>query len=113
MILKEFVRRLSSHGRRDYDLACRWGGEEFLVLLNGVTLSDAVAFAERFRLYVSENPFEVGNQTLTVTVSIGVAEITLCAPYPERTIKVADDALYQAKLGGRNRVQYIEMPTMP
>ncbi|MBO9112451.1 MULTISPECIES: GGDEF domain-containing protein [Rhizobium/Agrobacterium group] len=104
IVLREFARRLSLHCRHDDDVTGRWGGEEFLALLSNMTLSEAAAFAERFCHSVSLEPFNIGDQEFSVTVSIGVAEIDLSAPRLDQTLKAADEALYEAKRRGRNRV---------
>jgi diguanylate cyclase (GGDEF)-like protein len=113
IVLKEFARRLSLHCRRDHDVTGRWGGEEFLALLNNMTLLEAVAFAERFCHSVSEEPFNIGDQEFNVTVSIGVAEIDRRAPCLDQTLKAADEALYEAKRRGRNRVHSFETNISP
>lgn len=103
-VLKEFARRLDAHSRQGQDIVGRWGGEEFLVILNNTALKDAVNFAERLRLLVSEEPFLFGDVVVSVSVSIGVAEIDSNDFLFEQAVKVADEALYVAKRGGRNRV---------
>ena len=87
--------------KRDNDTAARVGGEEFALLLAGVSDSKARQAAERIGLMISSVPVaDVG----TVTVSIGVAACPVHAN-SERSLYVASDtALYQAKNSGRNRV---------
>lgn len=90
---------------RQYDEVGRYGGEEFAVLLPGVTLEAAVAIAERLRQKISEASVTVDGNTIAVTASLGVA----CYPAPDINdmndlLKAADTALYQAKDGGRNQV---------
>jgi diguanylate cyclase (GGDEF)-like protein len=98
---------------RDYDLAGRFGGEEFALLLPQTSAADARRIAERVRDHIAEMPISVsdepGADTLQVTVSIGVAALGTTW---ERTtgsqltdlLAGADRALYQAKNAGRNRV---------
>jgi diguanylate cyclase (GGDEF)-like protein len=91
---------------RPVDLACRWGGEEFVLMLVGTSQADAVEVAERIRRRVGAEAISNGAR---ITISIGVAT---CRPVPPEqlasaltaTIGQADDALYRAKRDGRNRV---------
>ena len=82
----------------------RWGGEEFLVLLDAASLAEAAAAAERMRAAVGETPFAFGESRLAITASIGVAA------WPEgdefaRAVAQADAALYAAKREGRDRAR--------
>ena len=105
-VLKAVARALARQIRRD-DVVARFGGEEFLVLLRGLEPALAASVAERFRRSVEALLFEAGRAPERVTVSIGVA---VCdgqgAPRPrsEELLRLADDALYEAKRTGRNRV---------
>lgn len=103
-VLKGFADRLSLHCRRSQDVAGRWGGEEFLALLSDMPLEEAIRFADKFRLSVSETPFSVGDIEILVTVSIGVALVDDHAAPLDHAVQKADEALYDAKRGGRNRV---------
>ncbi|WP_232628857.1 GGDEF domain-containing protein [Methylobacterium sp. Leaf118] len=103
-VLKEFARRLAAHGRPGQDVVGRWGGEEFLAVLSNRTLDDAVGVAERLCREVSQTPFACGDRALTVTVSIGVAEMAGNGFFLEQAVTSADEALYLAKRSGRNRV---------
>jgi two-component system cell cycle response regulator len=104
-VLEEFAVRLASNVRA-VDLPVRHGGEEFVVVMPDTDTEDARRIAERIRLHVGGAPFRVrgGGELLTVTISAGVA--TSCGPddTPARLLKRADEALYEAKAGGRNRV---------
>ncbi|WP_333587613.1 PleD family two-component system response regulator [Phenylobacterium sp.] len=104
-VLREFAVRLASNVRA-IDLPCRHGGEEFVVVMPGARLEDAERVAERIRLHVAGSPFRVagGTELLTATISIGVAATHGSADHPEALIKRADEALYEAKNTGRNRV---------
>lgn len=97
--------RILNESARQYDEVCRYGGEEFALLLPGVTMVDAALVAERIRETLSANPVEVDGARITLTASFGVA----CYPSPEvstfdELLKAADTALYCAKGTGRNRV---------
>jgi two-component system cell cycle response regulator len=100
-VLREFAARLRSNLRVE-DVAARWGGEEFLVLLPMTDRKGAAAFADRIRAALSAEPFDLGNgQTGTVTVSAGSA--TSGAEDVEVLVQQADEALYAAKAAGRDR----------
>ena len=104
-VLREFAVRLASNVRA-VDLPCRFGGEEFVVVMPETALQDAERIAERIRMHVSGAPFRVagGKEVLSVTISIGVAATHGEADTPEHLLKRADEALYEAKASGRNRV---------
>jgi two-component system cell cycle response regulator len=104
-VLREFAVRLASNVRA-IDLPCRYGGEEFVAIMPGTLLEDAHRIAERIRRYISGSPFRVqgGAELLTVTISIGVAVMLGEGDTPEALLKRADEALYEAKAAGRNRV---------
>lgn len=90
---------------RDTDVLARWGGEEFVLLLCDTPTADAVALMERLRQAVQamQVPVPQGDGPITVTVSIGLARHTPADPLAG-TLERADQALYAAKAGGRNRV---------
>jgi two-component system cell cycle response regulator len=104
-VLREFAVRLASNVRA-IDLPCRFGGEEFTVIMPGARLQDAERVAERIRLHVAGSPFRVagGGELLTVTISIGVSSTIGENDTPELLLKRADEAVYEAKAAGRNRV---------
>jgi diguanylate cyclase (GGDEF)-like protein len=90
---------------RNYDIVSRFGGEEFLVILPKTMMKDAVVIAERIRRSVETTPLSVGDETVYLTISLGVAAIPAILPdSKEEFIKCADTALYEAKDKGRNRV---------
>jgi two-component system cell cycle response regulator len=104
-VLREFAVRLASNVRA-IDLPCRYGGEEFMVIMPDTSLQDAERIAERIRRHVAGSPFRVagGNELLTVTISIGVAATLGAGDHAEALLKRADEAVYEAKSAGRNRV---------
>ncbi len=103
-ILKGFASRVR-RVVRGADLLCRFGGEEFVIVMPETRLSTARLVAERVRARVAGSPFPIrgGAETLTITVSIGVAE-SHGGESPDALIRRADQALYLSKSGGRNRV---------
>lgn len=88
---------------RETDVAARFGGEEFVVLLPGATMNSARSFAERLRLRVEQSPVESSGGIVNYTVSIGCAFFKL-EENIEMLVARADEAMYQAKKAGRNRV---------
>lgn len=105
-VLKEFASRLKRN-IRGVDLACRFGGEEFVVLMPDTDYAQAELVAERVRQSISERVFEVNaGRPLAVTVSAGVTLNENASDTPESLIKRADVALYRAKREGRNRVVF-------
>jgi two-component system cell cycle response regulator len=86
------------------DLFARYGGEELVVLARDLGREEAKALAERFRRALSELRIEVGGGSISVTVSIGVALLSAADAGGIELIARADAFLYEAKLGGRNRV---------
>jgi len=96
---------------RAQDMLGRYGGEEFLVLMPSTDVSGALAAAEALRQAVAQTPCRHGEQTVAVTVSIGVcAGVLEPGDTWDQRIHAADQALYQAKQGGRNRVQWGALP---
>ena len=104
-VLQELASRLKQ-SIRNIDMICRIGGEEFVIVLPNTDTEVATKIADRMRRSISGKPFDVGakNGPLTVTVSIGVAAIESQSDTLEAILKRADEALYSAKRGGRNRV---------
>src|SRR5437867_4101106 len=90
---------------REMDLVCRYGGEEFAIILPGTHLKEALRAAQRAHVAVEQVSYRVEGADLRVSVSIGVAEV-LPDESLEAFIKRGDDALYSAKQGGRNCIYY-------
>lgn len=89
---------------RAEDVACRYGGEEFLILLPNMPLETAMMRAERWRQAVEELSVSLGNFSITFTISLGVAAYPEHGKTPDDLTRCADQALYRAKNDGRNRV---------
>ena len=104
-VLREFATRLRTNAR-GVDLVCRFGGEEFVVIMPDTELSMAYVVAERMRAEVAAKPFPIrgGSRAINATISIGVATLDGSTDTPAAMMKRADDALYSAKRDGRNRV---------
>ncbi len=102
-VLREFAYILQKDLRMT-DIVSRYGGEEFAILLPGLVLKEAVAVAERLRRRVEELVIRWGDDIIKVTASFGVAEVR-DGDRPETIIQRADEALYLAKLDGKNCVR--------
>lgn len=118
-VLRELARRMmTTIGEKG--IVCRYGGEEFAVLLPSVGLSDAAILAESLRAAIEKTPFDMKGvegapPSLLVTVSVGVSATDLpegAATSPEQLVQQADGAVYAAKRGGRNKV-CIHNPATP
>ncbi|MGA7432557.1 MAG: GGDEF domain-containing protein [Xanthobacteraceae bacterium] len=90
--------------KRDADVIGRIGGEEFALLLPETTDTAAAQFAERLRQQIRDCAPVVGGEKLPITVSIGIAGVTLTTSGIQPLLNSADQALYDAKHSGRNRV---------
>jgi diguanylate cyclase (GGDEF)-like protein len=90
---------------RPSDIVGRYGGEEFIVLLPGTNVDQARSAAEYFQQTLRSYPFAIGGHTFACTVSIGISEWNGIADDDfERIFRRADEALYEAKRAGRNRI---------
>lgn len=99
-VLVELARRITVT-IRDFDMLARFGGEEFVVAMPDAGSRIAGSVAERLRRVVADTPVVVGDLSIGVTISIGVAHTTQAAK-PADLLVLADDALYRAKGAGRN-----------
>jgi two-component system cell cycle response regulator len=104
-VLRQFAARIRATVR-GADLACRYGGEEFVVVMPDTMPDTAAAVAERLRVIVEVEPFVIrqGGLSLPITASIGMSSTVWGAQTPDGLLKEADQALYEAKHKGRNRV---------
>jgi diguanylate cyclase (GGDEF)-like protein len=103
-VLVEIAARLRRGIRQD-DILSRYGGEEFAVIVRGVTADDPLRIAERLRHQVGSSPIAVGDgQTVEVTISVGTATFPLHGTTQDGLVMAADRALYAAKCKGRNRI---------
>jgi diguanylate cyclase (GGDEF)-like protein len=102
-VLVAVVQRITST-LRSYDLLGRYGGEEFLIIAPGCDLELAEKMAERVRAAVENEPIDLGNDSATISLSLGVT-LGTAESDPEFLVAQADTAMYQAKRKGRNRVE--------
>lgn len=96
---------------RDMDVVCRFGGEEFMVLLNDVDMDGSMQIAERIRASIDAQPLRHKHGTIPITASIGVALSSESNGSPDQLITLADNRLYNAKHSGRNQVSNISPDT--
>jgi two-component system cell cycle response regulator len=103
-VLREFAIRIRK-SIRNIDLACRYGGEEFVIVMPETDMGVATMVAERLRRKIASEPFPIqdGAKQLPVTLSIGIAALG-AGDNVAAMLKRADQALYRAKRDGRNRV---------
>ncbi len=107
-VLRRLAETLTSSVRQ-CDLVGRYGGEEFMVILPESTIADAARTAERIRANVGNLQFIEEQENFAITVSIGVAGYPDHGEDTEKMLSCADNALYMAKSGGRNRVVAAEV----
>jgi len=108
-ILREFG-NLIRQSYRASDIYCRYGGEEFLILLPDMTLEKACKRTEHLREALAATPVVYGDSQIHVTASFGVAAFPQNGRTREELIAAADQALYAAKHNGRNQVQSYSVP---
>ncbi len=104
-VLREFATRIKK-SIRGIDLACRFGGEEFVIIMPETDMGVATIVAERLRRRIASErfPIQQGTNSLEVTISIGLATLDAADDNAGSILKRADQALYRAKRDGRNRV---------
>jgi two-component system, cell cycle response regulator len=103
-VLREFSTRLKRN-TRGIDLACRLGGEEFVIIMPDTDIARAYQVGERLRANVAAENFPVNPElAIRVTASVGISTLERAEDTPETMFKRADNALYAAKRRGRNRV---------
>ena len=109
-VLRE-IAAISKRSLRESDVICRWGGEEFLLLLKNCSLEKATSIAENLRATIAGNDFsrttDLAKGKLSLTVSMGDAEYK-SNESEDSMFERADVALYQAKENGRNSVYFSE-----
>ena len=103
IVLRETARRMLA-SLRSYDALGRYGGEEFLIVAPGCDLSQTAQLADRLRCNVSGTRIDSSGYSLAVTLSFGVADVSV-GQKPDEILRAADMALYTAKKHGRDRVE--------
>ncbi|MEM6290756.1 MAG: GGDEF domain-containing protein [Myxococcota bacterium] len=112
-VLKSLADRVAGTTRSE-DIFARYGGEEFALICRDVDALRAARAAYRIMETVNRKPFPIDEQTLPVTVSLGVADLgMLVEPTADALIEAADAALYVAKRNGRNRVEIYDPESEP
>jgi diguanylate cyclase (GGDEF)-like protein len=90
---------------RKIDILGRYGGDEFIILLPEIDLFAGAGIAERLRSEISKTPIKLKNELVHITISLGVAKATHNIHNLDHLIQKADQALYAAKLAGKNRIE--------
>lgn len=103
-LLRTLAALLASFAR-PVDMVARYGGEEFALILPNYVRSEAVSVAERIRQRVAAEPFVFQGKPTAATMSFGVASFPTDATQASQLVRAADERLYRAKHGGRNRVE--------
>jgi len=103
-VLKEFVNIIKSNIRSS-DILGRFGGEEFILILTNTKISGALKLAQRIKNEVQNHVFEYSQTTIKFTTSIGITSVSLHDSV-ETLLSRVDEALYDAKKKGRNRIEY-------
>jgi diguanylate cyclase (GGDEF)-like protein/PAS domain S-box-containing protein len=100
----KYLSSILSNNARESDIICRYGGEEFLVVLPGMSLDNALQRVESWRILFSEQPFKQADLLINVTFSAGISVFPEHSSDADKLIALADDALYLSKREGRNCV---------
>ena len=108
-VIREISRRLK-RTKRNVDIAGRYGGEEFAILLLDTSPDQALYFAERLRKVVERTPIEYEEHSIKVTISLGISQNGPEITTPKQWIEKADAALYKSKANGRNQTTFSSAP---
>ena len=98
------VGRILEDSVRESDVCCRYGGDEFAIILPNTDVMDAGALGERVRRKVAEYQFQYNSAKINVTVSLGIVPFNCTVNSASQMIENADEALYRAKNSGKNKV---------
>ena len=102
--LLQLIAERLQHYLRDKDNIGRWGGEEFICIMPDADIDTACNIAQRLCYDISEHPYIIDDQEITITASIGIANFPLDGNSPDDLFRIADATLYEAKKNGRNRI---------
>jgi two-component system cell cycle response regulator len=102
-ILMDFAKLIQSSIRKDMDWVGRYGGEEFLIVLNNTDVDNAYKISEKIRQLLENQTFQYGDLKVKITSSFGVYGLTTNKVNMEELIRSADKNLYEAKMNGRNK----------
>ncbi len=108
-MLVEIAKLLRKNSRKQ-DVVCRWGGEEFLILLPETPVAGAKVWAEKARAAIEAHQMTHNKQDIRVTMSLGISFYQCAKKNVKEIIKEADECLYLAKGNGRNRVESVDPP---
>ncbi|UCG35419.1 MAG: GGDEF domain-containing protein [Candidatus Omnitrophota bacterium] len=103
VVLREIAQSMKGN-IREIDFVARYGGEEFSIILPDTDRAGAILVAERISTLISQKKIKAFDETVSVTVSVGVAAYPENTVHPDVLIEIADKALYKAKTSGRSRV---------
>ena len=101
-VLKGFASLIMAE-KREEDIFCRYGGEEFVLIMPNTSKNAAFHVMERMRHLIGEHPFTGNDKTFYITFSSGISEINELNKHPKTLMEQADQALYKAKSSGRNQ----------
>ncbi|MGM8250251.1 GGDEF domain-containing protein [Clostridium perfringens] len=104
-ILRDFAKILNNNISENSDWIGRYGGEEFIIVLNNTNMKNGVKVAEKLRKIIEKMSFDYGEISVKITASFGVCEVSEKED-PFDTIKNADEKLYMAKMAGRNKTVF-------
>jgi diguanylate cyclase (GGDEF)-like protein len=104
IVIRSVADHIRTSIRKNEDIACRWGGDEFAVILPETRKEDACIMAERIRRSINEYTFVHGDKKINVSISIGVAAYPDDGNDEKTVIEASDKAMYQSKASGGNKV---------
>ncbi|WP_025209628.1 diguanylate cyclase [Hippea sp. KM1] len=103
-VLKHVAAILKNHFKRSSDLIVRYGGEEFLIILENIEEENLIQLLKGFKDELSASPIKINGNTINITASIGYAIIPEDAQDFKEAVRLADEAMYAAKKEGKNRI---------